>query len=326
MTRSVMLTASSHSPIIEFPAVKTQSYVDIVAELSKVQEDVTAFNPDLVVMFGVDHYGGHHMASMPSFCVGVHATALADVGGTPGELNVPKDVAVGAVNFMRAHGADTAVSYAMDVDHGFTQSLVRLTGGIAKYPVLPIFVSCIQPPFVPFHRIRTMGEIVGQYIKTLPHERVLIIGTGGLSHNPRSLFPPIEEVSDQWRPYHVYGKAQNEVSQQSWIDWEIEAHKVAAAFLADESLPAEMFGLHDPWDKEFMAAYCAGDMTVFDSWEPDPIVDNIGIGAMEVLSWVAAGGALSQLTTVTPHQRLQQICKEIGIGFGIASAGPTPIQ
>lgn len=326
MAPHVMLATSSHSPIIEFPAIKTNSYNSIVEELQHVQQEVQNFDPDLVVIFGVDHYGGHHMNSMPPFCIGITATALEDVGGTPGQLNVPKEVAVDAVNFVRNEGVDIAVSYAMDVDHGFTQALTRLAGGVNRYPVLPIFVSCIQPPFVPFSRMRAMGEAVGRYIRTLPHDRILIIGTGGLSHNPRSLFPPIDEVSDKWRPYHLFGRAQNEVPQQEWIDYEIEAHKVAAAFLADESIPAEVFGLHDDWDKQFMASYCEGDMTVFDSWQADPIVDNIGIGAMEVLSWVAAGAAMSQLTSTTPQHRLQMICKEIGIGFGITTAGPTSIS
>lgn len=325
MTRSVMLATSSHSPIIEFPAKKTETYNNIVSELEKLKSEVDSFNPDLVVIFGVDHYGGHHMKSMSPFCVGVEATALADVGGTTGHLTVPREVAVDAVNFLRNDGIDMSVSYAMDVDHGFTQALVRLTGAINAFPVLPIFVSCIQPPFVPFARMRSMGQSVGRYIQTLDMEKVLIIGTGGLSHNPRSLFPPIDEVSDEWKPYHLFGKAQSDVPQQKWIDYEIEAHKVAAAFLAEDSIPAEAFGLHDDWDKSFMDVYCSGDMTSFDSWTPDPIVNDIGIGAMEVLSWIAAGAAFGELVSERPRHRLQAICKEIGIGFGITSAGPAPI-
>src|SRR3546814_5407264 len=89
------------------------------------------------------------MDCMPSCCVGVEATAIADVGGTPGRLNVPRELAVQAVKAIRAAGVDTAVSYAMDVDHGFSQALKRLLGGVNTYPVLPIFVSCLQPPFSP---------------------------------------------------------------------------------------------------------------------------------------------------------------------------------
>ena len=137
--RRVMLVTASHSPIIEFPEVETDAYHRVVAALDEVRAEVTAFDPELVVVFGVDHYGGHHMRCMPAFCVGVEATALADVGGTPGQLVVPREIAVGAVDHLRRAGVDTAVSYAMDVDHGFTQALVRLTGGIDRYPVLPIF-------------------------------------------------------------------------------------------------------------------------------------------------------------------------------------------
>lgn len=325
MGREVMLATSSHSPIIEFPGKVTEAYDDVVAHLETVRSEIEDFDPQLVVIFGLDHYGGQHMRAMPAFCVGVEATAIADVGGTPGPLNVARDVAIGAVNHLRTDGVDTAVSYAMEVDHGFTQALVRLTGRIDRYPVLPIFMSCIQPPFVPFARARALGESIGRYLRTLSHERILVIGTGGLGHNPRALFPPIDEVSDEWRPYHLHGKAQTAVPQQKWIDYEIEAHKVAAAFLADDSIPDEVFGLHDQWDKEFMRAYCTGDMTQFDSWIPDTVVEDGGIGAMEVLSWIAAAAAMGQSTGQVPVHRLQRVCRVIGIGFGITTSGPAPI-
>jgi 2,3-dihydroxyphenylpropionate 1,2-dioxygenase len=320
-----MLVTASHSPIIEFPAVETDSLRRVHAGLDEVRGEVEAFDPDLVVVFGVDHYGGHHMDSMPSFCIGVEATALADVGGTPGPLDVPREVAVGAVNHARSAGVDVAVSYAMDVDHGFTQALVRLCGGIDRYPVLPVFVSCIQPPFVPFARARALGQAMGEYLATLDASRVLVVGTGGLGHDPRVLFPPIDEVPPEWRPYHLHGRSQQEVSQQSWIDYEIEAHQVAATFLADPTIPDELFGLHEDWDRAFLQRFCSHDVDSFDHWQPEQVVADAGIGAMEVLSWVAARAAMAVLTGTAPRLRLQQVCREIGIGFGITSAGPAPI-
>ena len=324
--RTAMLVTSSHSPLIEFPGKETDSYRAVLEEQARVRADVAAFDPELVVIFGVDHYGGQSMSCMPSFCVGVHATALADVGGTPGTLNVPKDIAVGAVDFARSDGVDVAVSYDMEVDHGFTQALVRLAGGIDRYPVLPLFVSCIQPPLVPFARARAFGEAIGRYIARLDASRVLVIGTGGLGHNPRSLFPPIDEVKDEWRPWHLRGRGQSQVSQQSWIDYEIEAHRVAAKFLADDSIPDHVFGLHDDWDEAFMNLFCGGDMSVYDGWDPGRVVDDAGIGAMEVLSWVAAGAAMSTATGEAPVRRFRQVCRVMGIGFGITSAGPAPIS
>ena len=324
-TRQAMLVTASHSPIIDFPAADSDALQRVHAGLAEVHAEVEAFDPDLVVIFGVDHYGGHHMRSMPAFCVGVNATALADVGGTPGPFVVPADLAVGAVRHVRSAGVDAAVSYAMDVDHGFTQALTRLCGGIDRYPVLPVFVSCIQPPFVPFARARAMGRAMGEYLTGVDAERVLVVGTGGLSHNPRMLFPPIDEVSDEWRPYHLYGTAQHDVPQQAWIDYEIEAHQVAAAFLADPNIPDELFGLHEDWDRAFLDRYCSDERSSFDGWVPDQVVDDAGIGAMEVLSWIAAREAMYALTGESPRERLQQVCRVIGIGFGITSAGPAGV-
>ncbi|MEN9647105.1 MAG: hypothetical protein RL238_3774 [Actinomycetota bacterium] len=323
--RTAMLVTASHSPIIDFPAADSEALQRVHAGLTEMRGEIEAFDPDLVLIFGVDHYGGHHMHSMPAFCVGVSATALADVGGTPGPLTVPAEVAVGAVRHVRSAGVDVAVSYAMDVDHGFTQALTRLCGGIDRYPVLPVFVSCIQPPFVPFARARALGRAMGEYLAGVDAERVLVIGTGGLGHNPRMLFPPIDEVSDEWRPYHLFGRSQQEVPQQAWIDYEIEAHQVAAAFLADPNIPDELFGLHEEWDRAFLDRYCTAELASFDDWDPDTVVEEGGIGAMEVLSWVAAREAMHALTGEAPRERLQQVCRVVGIGFGITSAGPAGV-
>lgn len=317
-----MMVSASHSPLLDFPAKESDAVKNVLNALEETRVRIKAFDPELVILFGVDHYGGHQMACMPSFSVGVEATALADVGGTPGPLNVPRDIAVAAVNSLRKQGVDTAVSYAMEVDHGFSQALKRLTDGLDTYPVLPIFMCCLQPPFVPFARARALGQAVGEFAKSLKQERILFIGTGGLAHDPAFLFPPIDVVSDAWKPYILHGKAQSEVTQQSWIDYEIEAHQFGAQMLADDNVSEADANLKDDWDKAFMTLLCKGDLSAFDAWEPDQVMADAGIGAVEVQSWIAAAQAMKTAAEATPHQTFQQTAKEIGIGFGIAEAGP----
>lgn len=315
-----MMVNASHSPILDFPARESEAVNNVLNALALARARIKQFDPELIILFGVDHYGGHQMACMPSFCVGVEATAIADVGGTPGPLNVPRDLAIEAVHQLRSQGIDTAVSYAMEVDHGFSQALTRLTGGLRSYPVLPIFMCCLQPPFVPFARARALGDAVGHFAKTLDYDRILFIGTGGLAHDPYVLFPPIDEVGAEWRPYILNGKAQTDVSQQSWIDYEIDAHKAGAQFMIDDSIPDEAFGLKDGWDKAFMQKFCAGDLAAFDAWEPKQIMADAGIGAVEVQSWIAAAQAIKTTSGVDPENVFQQVAREIGIGFGITIA------
>ena len=318
-----MMVCASHSPILDFPARESASVRNVLATLKLQRERIAAFAPELVILFGVDHYGGHQMHCMPSFCVGIEATALADVGGTPGPLNIPRELAVQAVKSIRRQGVDTAVSYAMEVDHGFSQALQRLTGGVAVYPVLPIFMCCLQPPLSPYGRARALGEAVGKFARSLSHKRVLFIGTGGLAHNPVRLFPPVDAVSKRWRPYILHGKTQSQVSQQAWIDYEIASHRTVAKVLGSGLLPRKLAGLHDAWDKAFLEKICSGDLVAFDAWDPDEVMAEAGIGAVETQSWVAAAAAMQVATGAVPRKVFQEVSMELGIGFGVVEAGPT---
>ena len=312
------LICVSHSPLIYFPARETSDIDEMRAALADTRARVEEFDPQLIVLFGCDHYGGHQMASMPAFCVGVEATALADVGGTAGPLNVPRNIAVDCVNALRNDNIDVAVSYAMEVDHGFSQALLEIAGGVARYPVLPIFVSCLQPPFVPFKRGRALGAAVGRFIATLDFERVLILGTGGLSHNPEQLFPAIDDVPKKWRPYHLLGNKQRDVPQAEWIAFEIEMHQMAAGMLARGEIPAEALKISAEWDQEFLALLEHGDLTTVDAWTPEYVIDGGGFGAMEVMTWIAAAQAMQDITGARPHTSFQRAIVEVGIGFGIA--------
>ena len=317
-----MLTCASHSPLIYFPAAETEDLVNLRSAIAATRARIQAFDPQLIVLIGCDHYGGMQMASMPAFCVGVEATAIADVGGTPGKLNVPPLVAVAAVNALREHDVDIAVSYAMAVDHGFSQILKEFTGSVDTYPVLPVFVCCLQPPFVPFKRARALGIALADFARSLPYERVLILGTGGLSHDPSSLFPPIDTVPAEWRPYILHGKTQTEVPQQAWLDFEIAAHQFGAKFLVETNLTLDQLSIRPEWDKEFLAKLRNDDLRDFDQWQPETVVLEGGFGAMEVLTWVAATQMMERLTSIRPETSFHAGMREIGIGFGIAETKP----
>ncbi|BFM15052.1 3-carboxyethylcatechol 2,3-dioxygenase [Maricurvus nonylphenolicus] len=316
-----MMVSASHSPMLDMTPADRERTKNVKLALESTRKRIEDFDPQLVVLFGVDHYGGHQMACMPSFTIGVEATSLADVGGTPGPLNVPRDVAVSAVEAVRDSGVDVAVSYAMEVDHGFSQVAMTTLGSLTRYPILPVFVSCIQPPFVPYKRARALGEAIGKFTNNLEaYQRVLFLGSGGLTHDPAHLYPPIDVVSDEWKPYILHGKSQSEVPQQKWIDYEIEAHEHGLPILLDESITESDLGLVDHWDKKFLETYCSGDMSAFDSWDPKEVMAEAGIGAVETLSWVAARSAICSVSDCVPRESFYQLTREVGVGFGIVEA------
>src|SRR5215475_9232519 len=62
-------------------------------ELDACAGALRAFNPDLVVVFGPDHFNGFFYELMPAFCIGTAAEAGTDWRLESGALRVPHEVA-----------------------------------------------------------------------------------------------------------------------------------------------------------------------------------------------------------------------------------------
>src|SRR5690606_7440944 len=121
---------------------------------------------------------------MPPFCIGTQAWAIGDYLSPKGSLHVTEDVALGLANALMDVGFDIAVSRRMTVDHGFSQPLQLLWGGLDTPPVVPVFLNAVAPPGIPrLRRCLSLGTAIGHYLDELP-QRTLIIGSGGLSHEP----------------------------------------------------------------------------------------------------------------------------------------------
>jgi len=63
---------------------------------------------------------------------------------------------------LQSRDFDVAISHQMKVDHGTTIPLLKLTGALARYDVLPIFVNCAAAPLPRFARVRALGEAIGR--------------------------------------------------------------------------------------------------------------------------------------------------------------------
>jgi 2,3-dihydroxyphenylpropionate 1,2-dioxygenase (EC 1.13.11.16) len=73
---------------------------------------------------------------------------------------------------------DAAVSYRMQVDHGFAQPLELLLDGLGEKPVIPVFINSVAVPLPSFARARLLGEAIGRFARSTG-KRVLFLGSGG---------------------------------------------------------------------------------------------------------------------------------------------------
>src|SRR3546814_3194984 len=65
-----------------------------------------------------------------------------------------------------------------------------------------MYISSVAPPQASFERCRAFGDMVGQWIDSL-NRRVLVIGSGGLSHDPP--VPNVEQAAAKQREFLVHG-------------------------------------------------------------------------------------------------------------------------
>jgi 2,3-dihydroxyphenylpropionate 1,2-dioxygenase len=180
---SLALVAMSHSPLLELSQPPAELTADVETAFAAARQFVKEYDPELVVVFGPDHYNGFFYELMPQFCIGLAATSIGDFGSTAGPLDVPKATAEGLAQAALDGGVDLAVSLRMEVDHGMVQPLEVLFGGLDTVPTVPFFINSVAPPFTPVPRVRVLGEALGRYLSGLD-KRVLLIGSGGLSHEP----------------------------------------------------------------------------------------------------------------------------------------------
>jgi 2,3-dihydroxyphenylpropionate 1,2-dioxygenase len=133
----------SHTPLMDLNPVVPEVRREIDALLAALRVAVCAWAPALVVLIGPDHYNGFCNALMPPFCIGDEAHAVGDYTTSAGRLNVDAGAAIALATHLMDADFDIAVSRRMSVDHGFSQALQILWGGLDTPPVVPIFMNAV---------------------------------------------------------------------------------------------------------------------------------------------------------------------------------------
>ena len=313
------IVCASHSPLLYCFAKPPEDW-DALQDAFHAKEQATqAFGADLVVAFGADHFNGFFLKLMPAFCVGLKAQAVGDIGGFAGDLDVPADIATDIVTQLRADDLDPAVSTDMTIDHAFSQTIHNMLGSLAAVPTIPIFINAIAEPFVPFRRTRLLGESIGRYAAA-SGKRVLFLASGGMSHNPRRYYPELGQGTPEITAWQLSGGDDPEsLSHQQYLDLLEEMHHEGAGMIVRGERTAKDMKLNEEADRRFLDVFCAGRLDEFDHWDPHALVEEAGIGSMELHTWIAAGAAHKAAGGSDPAVDFYSVTPELGIACGLVS-------
>ena len=277
----------SHGPGIARDEKKVQG-LQFREGMRIAHEAVQEFDPSLIIFFGSDHRRAFQ-DTVPAFSVVFAAEGLGDLRSPTGPYKVPEQIATDLATALLAEGFDVAVTRKIALDHGFGQTMSDIVGGLDVVPTVPIFVNCATPPLASPARAAALGAAVGRFAATLD-ERVLFIGSGGLSHSPPTLALTTVGLSEEER---------RKISEQ---------HREAAK---DKIRP--------DWDEAFLERLGSQD----NSWALEvtqEFIDPAGVGANEVRTWLAAymaGGKPLRRVAYEP-------VREWITGMGVAMSDYTP--
>jgi len=310
---SIMLKCLSHTPLRGRNDPGTDVVAEVDAVLTAARKEVEAFDPELILIFAPDHYNGLFYDLMPPFVVATAAESVGDYNTPTGPLSVASDLALDLTRHLMESDLDTALSHRLQVDHGCTQTLEEMTGSLTRYPVIPIIINSVAPPFVPYRRIRKLGEAVGRFLAQL-NKRVLILGTGGLSHEPP--VPLLADSPAEVQEFLICGRNPSPEARAAR-----EARTIAAGKIYGSEL-CEQTPLNATWDGAFIELLLSGELTQVDEFDIQAISAEAGRSTHEVRTWVAAFSALAALGPYQARKDYYRPINEWIAGYGVVSATP----
>lgn len=311
----VALLTMSHSPLLEHANPPEEVAEAVQGAFAKAREFVTAFDPDLIINFGPDHYNGFFYDLMPPFCVGFAAVGTGDYNSFDGELNVPTEIAQDLAQYIIDQDLDTAISRRMEVDHGAVQPIEIMFGErVAELSVIPVFVNGLAKPFMRMARVRKLGDAVGAFVKEhLADKKVLFIGSGGLSHEPP--VPQWATATEEQRKFLLEGR---HPTPEARAAREANTIAVAKAFAAGE---ADIRDLNPEWDAAFMDICRSGELERFDAFTAEDMAEEAGRSSHETRTWVAAFSALrAAVGNYDVTYEFYRPIREYIAGFGVMTA------
>jgi 2,3-dihydroxyphenylpropionate 1,2-dioxygenase len=304
----------SHSPLMDRNRAPAEVEAKWSEGLNRARQVANDCQPDLCIVFFPDHLNGFLYNLLPTFCIGTAGRSLGDFGTTPGSLDIPEQAAAECAAHCIASGIDIAVSYDMLVDHGCVQPLEMLSVGQDLTRLIPVFINCAAPPLSTFARVRALGSAIGRWAAAR-QERILLIGSGGLSHDP-----PLPSVA---AGSGADAQRLRQGAPASFGDRLARQRNVFSEGALFRSGTSRLKPLNAKWDGEMMDALAAGRLDILDDQDDEAVTSIAGRGAHEIRCWIAALSALGAAGDFQADQLVYEPVDEWITGMGILTARPT---
>ena len=208
MAEIVAAMAMTHSPGLTgwFGAAPAEQQQMARQALDEMRGRLEAARPDVLLMFSNDHLLNWPINNTPEYTVGI---ADAHVGPADwydewlalGKYRVPGHA--GLARHIVTEGARRRIAFAylrrMAFDDGFSVPLHYLNPAM-RIPLVPVSMNCTVPPIPTPERAYHVGRTIRDMVRAFPgRERVAVIATGGLSHEPGGpRYFWVDEEFDRW--------------------------------------------------------------------------------------------------------------------------------
>ena len=184
----VYACAASHAPgITAWTEAASQDQNDAVrAGFATLAAECAATSPDAILVLTSEHWANFFLDHASAFCIGRGEgfegpvepwlrIVRRTVAGNP-------DLANRLLGHCYSNGLEPSHSHEIQFDHGTMVPLSFLTPKLDKH-VVPLFFNTLAPPRPTPRRCLELGHVLRSALDAAP-ERIAILATGGLSHDP----------------------------------------------------------------------------------------------------------------------------------------------
>ncbi len=208
MAEIVAAMAMTHSPGLtgwfdRAPRVQQEAALTALAEMRRRLE---AARPDVLLMVSNDHLLNWPMNNVPEYTVGIGDEHVGPADWFDEWLGMEKYRVRGHPDLARYlvnEGARRRLAFAwlreMQFDDGISVPTHYLNPD-ARVRLVPLTMNCTVPPIPTPERAYQVGTILRAMVRDYPgRERVAVIATGGLSHEPGGpRYFWVDEAFDLW--------------------------------------------------------------------------------------------------------------------------------